>query len=39
MRESDDYMSGRNQGKGNNIALLVGMSLLAALIVAYIFLG
>jgi hypothetical protein len=39
MQERDDFMSGSNQKKGNTIALIIGISLLAALMVAYLIFG
>lgn len=39
MQERDNFMSGRNQKKGNSIAMIIGLVLLSALIVAYVFFG
>jgi hypothetical protein len=39
MQERDDFMSGRNQKKGNSIAMIIGLVLLSAMIVAYLFFG
>jgi hypothetical protein len=39
MQERDDFMSGSNQKKGNSIAMIVGLALLAAMIIAYVIFG
>ena len=39
MQERDDFMSSRNQKKGNSIAMFIGLALFAALIIVYIILG
>jgi hypothetical protein len=39
MQENDDFMSGRNQRKGNGIAMVIGLLLLTALIIVYVIMG
>jgi len=39
MDNSNDIMSGKNQAKGNSIALVISIILLAALIIGYVIFG
>lgn len=39
MSDSDDFMSGRNQARGNRVAMIISIILLAGFIIGFIIFG